>query len=66
MSSRMDPNELPSYFHYYNILFSQNEIIPDGFYIHMKGTGNDYISKLKAPGKRLKSLIETHQHLPWI
>lgn len=45
----MEPNELPSYFHYYNILFSQNEIITDGFYIHMKGTGNDYFSKLKAP-----------------
>lgn len=49
MSSRMESNELPPYSHYYNILFSQNEIITDGFYIHMKGTGNDYFSNLKAP-----------------
>lgn len=52
MSSRMEPNELPTYFHYYkNFIFTKR---------------NNYRWLKMALGKRLKSLIETHQHSHWI
>lgn len=49
MSSRMEPNELPTYFHYYkNFIFTKRNNY-SWLYIHKEGTGNDYFSILKAP-----------------